>query len=444
MIDKILPGVAAIDIGQEALFVAVADAPVQRFGTFTAEIRRLGAYLQEQGVCRVAMEATGVYWIPLHDHLDQSGFEVTVFHGAHARNLPGRKTDVADCQWHAMLHSHGLLSPCFIPPPQIRELRTFYRLREDHVGLAAMHIQHMQKALDLMNVRLHNVISQIQGVSGLRVIEAILAGERDAAKLVELCDRQILKHKRDEVIASLEGNWEAHHLFALRQALEGYRFYRQQMVACDHEIEQLLHRLTAEREPQEPHEPHEPKTRKTVRHNAPEIKGLHGQLVDLCEGRDATVLPGVSPLSFMKLIGELGSDLSAWPSEKHFTSWLGLAPGRHESGKRRRRVARRKTVAGQIFREAALSLTRSKYLALGAFYRRIKGRKGAAVALTAVARKLAELYYRAMTKGLDYAERGVQQYEEAYRQQTVRYVEKMARQLGLAVIANVPTEAAGG
>jgi hypothetical protein len=292
------------------------------------------------------------------------------------------------------------------------------------------------------------VISQIQGVSGLRVIEAILAGERDAVKLAALCEAQILKRKRDEVVASLEGNWEPHHLFALRHGLEGYRFYRQQMVDCDAEIERLLQRLLAEKDTSAPEAVKPPahalKSCKIVRHNAPVIDNLHGQLVDLCDGRDATALPGISPLGFLKLIGELGTDLSAWPSEKHFTAWLGLAPGRNDSGKRRRRVKRRKTVAGQIFREGALSLTRSKHLALGAFYRRVKGRKGAAVALTALARKLAELYYRAMTKGLDYVEQGVQQYELAYRQQAVRRVEKLARQLGLTVVPNAPNPAATG
>lgn len=208
------------------------------------------------------------------------------------------------------------------------------------------------------------MVSQLHGVSGLRVIEAILAGERDAVKLAELCDRQILKDKRaavitSAVIASLEGQWEAHHLFALRQlrqlrqALAGYRFYRQQMVECDREIERVLQQLQTQAKtdqgPQRPQGPQGPQPTKSkkVRHNAPEIKDLHGQLVEVCAGRDATVLPGIGPLSFLKLIGELGTDLSAWKSAKHFTSWLGLAPGRHESGKRRRPVTRRKTIGAK-------------------------------------------------------------------------------------------------
>lgn len=427
-IERIEPGVAAIDIGSESLFVAVAEQPVKRFGTFTSEIILLGEYLQGQNVERVAMEATGVYWIPLHDHLEKCGFEVTVFHGAHARNLPGRKTDVQDSQWHAMLHSHGLLSPCFIPPAEILELRCLYRLREDQVGLGAMYVQQMQKALILMNVRLHDVISQINGVSGLRVIEAIVAGERDPQKLTQLCSGQILKRKRDQVVASLQGSWETHHVFALSVALEGYRFCQSQMAACDAQIERWLQVATTGLETKLP------QGSSKVRHNAPVIEDLHGQLVTLCEGRDAAILPGISPLGFMKLVGELGTDLSRWQSEKHFTAWLGLAPGRHESGKRRKRVARRKTVAGQIFKEAAMSIAGSRHLALGGFYRRLKGRTCAAVANTATARKLAQMYYRLMTKGLEYVEQGLQDYQKQQEQQDIQRLKKTAQRMGYKIL----------
>lgn len=425
-------GVAAVDIGSDSFFVAVADQEVRRFGSFTSEIRLLGEFLREQGVTHVAMEATGVYWIPLHDHLDTNGFQVTVFNGAHARNLPGRKTDIADCQWHAMPHSHGLLQPSFIPAPEFRELRSYYRLREDHLEMASMHIQHMQKALDLMNVRLHQVISQINGASGLRVIEAILAGEQDARQLANLCSVQILRHKEKQVLASLEGNWESRHLFALGQALEGHRFFHTQMEACDKRIEECLQRLNQGTPPAAP------RTNSKIRHNAPVIQDLHGKLTTLCRGRDATVLPGLSPLGFLKLVSELGTDLSRWKSAKHFTSFLGLAlglaPNRHESGKKRRRVARRKTRAGQIFREASLSLARSKHSALGAFYRRLAANKGPAVAMVALARKLAVLYYNFMTQGLDYVEEGIQNYEARYQAQSKRSLERMARKLGYSLV----------
>ena len=342
------------------------------------------------------MEATGVYWIPVHDQLQGAGFKVTLFHGAHARNLPGRKSDVSDCQWHAMLHSHGLLHACFIPAEPIRKLRSFHRLREDHLSMAGAHIAHMQRALDLMNVRLHHVISQIHGLSGLRVIDAILAGQRDPAALAALCEASILNKKKAEVLKSLEGDWQEHHLFALRQALEAYRFYHQQIAACDAQVHGLLRTLNTDRPPQKP----KPGQKvKIVRHNAPQIPDLHGQLLTLCNGRDAPLLPGISPLGWMKLIGEVGTDLSSFANEHHFAAWAGLAPQIHQSGRRSRRRPRSKTKIGQIFREAAMSIAKGKYLAMSGFYRRIKGRRGAPVAIVATARKLAILFYRAMTRG---------------------------------------------
>ena len=431
MIDQIHPGYGAIDIGQEKIFIACAgEAEVRSFGTFSADFELAAQYLQQQEVNKVAMEATGVYWIPLHDLLESKGIAVTVFNGAHARNMPGRKSDVQDCQWHGMLHSHGLLVACFIPTEEIRQLRCFYRLREDHLGLGAAHIQHMQKALDLMNVRLHVVPSQLHGVSGLRVIKAILAGERQPAALAELCDAQILKHKRAQVLKSLEGHWQEHHLFALRQAVEGYEFCLRQAVACDKQIEALLEAINRDKPPQSPAAG---RKIKIVRHNAPQIEQLHQHLITLTGGRDATQLPGIAPLGFMKLLAETGPDLSKWKSEKHFTSWAGLAPGSNQSGRRRKRVRRKKTVTGQIFREAVMSIAKSKHLALGAAYRRLKSRKGAPIAVTAIARKLAELYYRLLTRGLDYVEEGIQRYEEKYRQQTLRYLEKTAQAFGFAL-----------
>ena len=329
-----------------------------------------------------------------------------------------------------MLHSFGLLTPCFVPPEEIRQLRCFYRLREDHLGIAASHIQHMQKALDLMNVRFHVVVSQVQGVSGMRVIKAILAGQRDPVALSELCDVQILKHKRAELLKSLAGTWQEHHLFALRQAVEGYEFCLAQAKACDQRIEALLNSINKDKPPQSP----EPGRKiKKVRHNAPAIKELHQQLITMTGGRDATKLPGISPLGFMKLVGETGTDLSKWKTVKHFTSWAGLAPSSETSWKKRRRGPRKKTVVGQIFREAVLSIAKSKHLALGAMYRRLRHRKGAPIASKAIARKLAELYYTLMTKGLDYVEEGIKRYEEKYREQTLRFLKKTAASFGFTL-----------
>jgi transposase len=429
VIEEILVGYAAIDVGSVEHCVAAAGADVKGFGSCTAEIRKLIDHLKDHKIRYVAMEATGVYWIALHDMLREAGLEVTVFNGAHARNLPGRKSDFSDCQWHAMLHSHGLLRPCFIPPSDIVQLRCLYRLRDDHVSMAAAHIQHMQKALDLMNVRLHTVISQINGVSGLRIIRAILNGERSPEKLVALCDVRI-QRKSKEVLESLEGRWEPHHLFALRQALDCYEFYQTKIAECDARIDQLLVRMNEAR----PKQLLPPGPRKRARHNAPQIQDLDGKLLRLADGRDVASLPGISPLGFLKLIGETGLDMSPWKTEKHFTSWLGLAPGRHQSGKISRRVRPKKTVAGQIFREAAMSVACSKNLSLGAYYRRLKGKRGPAIAIKALARKLAVLYYNMMTKGLAYVETGIERYKKKMDDQRLRYVEKLAKQLGLTLV----------
>jgi transposase len=436
MIDKIHPGYAAIDIGQEKIFIACAgDSQVRSFATFSADLQLAAAHLKQHGISKVAMEATGVYWIPIHDLLQSAGMEVTVFNGAGARNMPGRKSDVLDCQWHAMLHSHGLLTPCFIPPEDIRQLRCFYRLRDDHLTIAGAHVQHMQRALDLMNIRLHTVISQIHGVSGLRVIKAILAGERNPVALSELCDMQILKSKRKEVVKSLEGNWQEHHVFALRQALECYEFCHRQIAACDKQIEALLKLINKDKPPVTP----APGAQiKIVRHNAPQIADLHTQLITMTDGRDVSQLPGFTSLGFMKIIAETGTNLSLWRTVKDFTSWLGLAPGSNQSGKKRKRTRRKKTVAGQIFREAVPSLAKSKHLALGAAYRRLKARKGPAIAATAIARKLAELYYRLMTKGLDYVEKGTQAYEAKYKEQTLNYLKKQAAKFGFTLTEETP------
>lgn len=418
-----------MDIGASDVYVAVADQPVRRFGTHTSDVRDTLAYLKEHHITRVAMEATGVYWVCLHDVLEESGIEVTVFNGAHARNLPGRKTDVQDCQWHAMLHSYGLLRAGFIPEDSIRRLREFRRLRDDHISMAASHIQHMQKAMDLMNLRLHTVISQIHGVSGLRIIRAILDGQRDPDVLTALCDVRIRQEKLVDVRKSLEGHYQEHHLFALRQALEGYEFYQDQIAACDAKIGTLLTEMTVDCEPVEV-----PSGRKVklVRHNAPAIEDLHGTLLKLTGGRDATCLPGVSPLGFLKLVSETGVDMSPWPTAKHFVSWATLTPRYSRSGKQKRRSRGKATSqVGQILREAVLSIAKSKRLALGGDYRRIKSRRGPRIAVKAIARKLAVLYYNLMKHGKEYVEQGIEARERQQEQNTIKYLTRMARKHGL-------------
>jgi transposase len=432
MFPTLNPHAGGIDAGSTKFFVAVPDGSVTTFESHTADLERLRDHLHAHGVTTVAMEATGVYWLCLFEILEAAGIEVCMVNGAHVKNLPGRKTDVLDCQWLQQLHAHGLLHKNFVPPEKIRALRSYTRLRDDHIRAAATQVQLMQKALDLLNVKLHTVISQIHGVSGLAVVRAILAGVRKPAKLAELCDPQILKKKRAEVERSLHGRWKDEHLFALKQALAGWEFCEAQVKECDAAIARQLATLTPDLTPPE----EKPPAGKQGRHHVPDVPDLHAHLVAMSGGKDAVVLPGFTDTNWLKLLAEVGTDLSAWPNEKAFTAWLQLAPGQNRSGKKARRQRYRgQTQAGQIFRLAAQSVGKSRYLALGGFYRRVKARTNAAVATVATARKIACLFYRAMRYGLEYVERGLEAYEQAYRERQRRYLQKCAAELGLSLVS---------
>lgn len=341
-----------IDVGSERLHVSVGGQAPRVFGTMTRDVQEVVAWLGEQGVRSVAMEATGVYWMCLYAALQVARIEVLVVNGRHVRNLPGRKTDMADCQWLATLHAHGLLRSGFVPPPDIRRLQDYLRLREDHISLAASHVQHMQKALERMNVKFHDVISELSGVSGMKVVRAILAGERQPQQLLALCDVQIRKNKAERVLESLRGTWGAEHLFALRQAVAAWDFYQAQIAECDRAIEQVLQDLSGP--PSEGGQP--PGRSKPGGANTPCIPGLHRMLVQLCDGRDPTVVPGMADYSLLRVIGEVGVDLSKWPSAKHFAAWTGLAPGTAQSGKRRKNQARQANRTGQMFCAMARSV----------------------------------------------------------------------------------------
>jgi hypothetical protein len=245
------PLAAFVDVGSEHMHVSIAGGPPEVFGAVTAELHRLRDWLRERGVRSVAMEATGVYWLPLYGVLEAAGLTVRMVNGKHTRNLPGRKSDMKDCQWGSTLHAHGLLPAGFVPPAQIRQLQDYLRLRQDHLTMAASHVQHMQKALERMNVKLHDVLSNVVGVSGLAVIEAILAGERDPEVLLGLCDAQIQKRKAARFREALRGTWAEEHVFALGQAVESWRHYQRQMQACDQRIKEVLDRLEASLTPAE-------------------------------------------------------------------------------------------------------------------------------------------------------------------------------------------------
>jgi transposase len=424
---RIRTNAAGIDIGAKAFFVYVEDQEVKSFLTFTEDIEALKDYLIKHKIETVAMEATGVYWIILYEVLEEAGIEVWLVDGKHTKQVPGRKTDVKDCQWIQELHSCGLLNRCFVAKNEIKELRSYVRLREDHIRSASMHINHMQKALTEMNIRLKEVISQIHGKSGIAIIEAILGGERDINILVGLCHGSILKNKEGDVRKSLKGRYTESGLFALKQAYNAYNFYQQQINECDAKINQIINKMGDNGQGQV-----SKLKRKPIRHHKPEVKNLGANLLNIFEGRDATQVSGVTDYTWMQLLSETGRDLTKWPSEKHFTSWLGLAPGQNHSGKKRKNAKKKgHPNAGQIFRTIAQSLINSKYIALGAYGRRLRARKGPYIAIKAMARKLAEIYWRTMVRGLEYAELGVKQYEEQLKKQKLKTYFRLANELSI-------------
>lgn len=429
------PLAAFVDVGSEWMHVSIAGGPPEVFGTFTVELHRLRDWLKERGVKSVAMEATGVYWLPLYGVLEASGLKVSMVNGKQTRNLPGRKTDMKDCQWGATLHAHGLLQAGFVPPAQIRRLQDYLRLRADHLTSAATCVQHQQKALERMNVKLHDVISSLVSDSGIRVIEAILAGERDPERLLSLCDQRIQKKKAERVKESLRGTWAEEHLFALQQAVENWQHYQRQIAACDKQIEAVLRQINGPDEREDTNPKSKPHKRGGI--NAPQIEGLHHILCKLCGGKDITVLPAHTDYSLLQLIGEVGTDLSNWKTEQHFTAWLGLAPGSHQSGKRKGSVRRKRNRAGRLFCMMARSLAQSKNIALGGFYRRLAARRGGLIANFALARKLAELFWRVMVKGLDYAEVGLKAYEEQVLETKRQALCRLAKQLGRVVLPSL-------
>ena len=423
---------AGIDVGATSHYVAVsadrAEQPVQEFEAFTADLYRLADWLGECGVETVVMESTGVYWIPLFGVLEERGFQVILVDPRRIKNVPGRKTDVRDCQWLQQLHTYGLLSGAFRPEGEIRRLRSYLRQRAMLVEYASHHVQHMQKALTQMNVKLHHVISDITGKTGMDIMEAIVGGERDARKLARLRDRRI---KADEktIARSLRGHWREEHIFELTQALELYRLYQGKIAECDREIEVQLKRF----EDRGNGEPPAPNGKKRNQKNAPRFD-VQGHLYRMT-GVDLTRIDGVDGFTALKVISEIGTDMTKWPSAKHFASWLGLSPNNRITGGR---VISSKTKpsasrAAAALRLAANALHRSDS-ALGAFLRRKKAQLGAPKAITATAHKLARLIYTMLRYGQEYVDAGTEYYEKQYQDRALRAAKRRATQLGYQLV----------
>ena len=425
------PDAAGIDIGSAAHFVSVPldrdDEPVREFASFTADLNSIADWLEQCGIKIVAMESTGVYWIPLYELLQRRGFEVLLVNARHVKNVSGRKSDVLDCQWLQQLLSFGLLRGAFRPDDKVCELRSITRQRAMLLKSQGRHVQHMQKALTQMNIQLANVISDVAGVTGQKIIREIVAGERDAQVLAAYRDVRI-KASEQEIAKSLQGNWRAEHLFALKQALAGFDFCISQLAECDTETERVLRELHVHAGV-----PTKGKKRGRAR-NAPKFD-VREHLFKVC-GVDLTRIDGIDVSTALVILSEIGADLSRFPTVKHFTSWLGLCPGTKISGgkilgSRSKRTANRAT---QALKLAAAAL-RSSQSALGAYYRRLCGRMDKPKAVTAAAHKLARMIYVMLTKGQEYADQGQQYYEDRYRERVVRQLTKRANELGLTVTA---------
>jgi len=439
VLSQMNPDAAGLDIGAEEIYVCVPadrdEQSVRAFGTFTRDLHNLANWLGACEVKTVAMESTGVYWIPVYEILESRGFEVYLVNARHLKNVPGRKTDVLDCQWIQQLHTYGLLRASFRPPEEMCALRALIRHRATLIRCRSSHIQHMQKALQQMNVQLTQVISDITGQTGMRIIRAIVAGERNPHVLARMRDRRCAKSE-DDIAAALEGNYKSEHLFVLKQAVNQYDFYDHQIQECDAEIEKAYANLPPADQSGE-NAPTPPKrTQRKPRKNQAHFD-LTSELYR-ATGVDLTSIDGIDALTAQTVISEIGLDMSKWPTVKHFASWLGLAPHNKKSGGKilSSRTKKTQNRANTALRIAAQSVGRS-HSALGGFYRRMKARHGAAQATVATAHKLARIIYHMLKNRCNYVDPGETYYEQQYQERVIRNLKRKAASFGLQ-LAPIP------
>jgi len=439
------PNAAAIDIGCAEHWVAVPPGrrqeAVRKFGCCTVELEALADWLVECGVDTVVLEATGNYWMVLYDLLEERQLRPVVVNPRYAKNMSGKKGDIPDCQWMQRLHSYGLFANSFRPSEPLRALRTYLRQRESLVVATGQCIQHMQKALTEMNVQLANVISDISGETGLRIIDAILAGERDPKRLAQLKDWRI-RSSQDTLARALEGHFKTEQLFVLEQARLSYAHFQEQILQCEERIQQQM-RVIEGRGPESSQgvtfvvQALSPQAHGGPRraHAAPAAFNLQRELKRIV-GVDLTAIDGIGTLTAQVVISEVGTDMKPWPSEKHFASWLGLCPDHRISGGKVLARSTRPVVnrARHALRMAAYTLEHSRS-ALGAKYRRLKRKLGAPKAIVAMAHHLARLLYRMIKFGQEYIDKGMEAYEAKYREQRLRWLEKQAKELNLKLIA---------
>ena len=429
---QVQPDAAGVDIGAHEIMVCVngADATqmVRAFGSYTIDLQAIGKWLGEHGVTTVAMESTGVYWIPLFEELERQGLHCHLISSRSLRRVPGRKSDVLDCQWIQTLHSYGLLESSFRPEADLVALRTLLRHRAQLIQHRAPHILHMQKALLQMNVQLSQALSDMTGMTGLTIIRAIVGGERNPHRLAELRNYRCKKDEA-EIAQALTGTWREEHLFILKQSLEFYDFYTRQIEVCDAEIERMYSLVRPDWEAKAPKTPSTGK-RHSHSKNAPKDVDVSRHLQRIC-GVDLTAVHGISASLAQTIVIEVGTDMSKFPNEKHFSSWLGLAPKNEISGGKllKSRTIKTRNRAGQAFRMAAGSVMRAD-CAFGAFYRRQKARLGPAQAAVATAHRMARVVYRMLKYKVEYEPLSVTEYEAHYREQQIKYLQKKAAKFG--------------
>jgi transposase len=429
---------AGLDIGAAEIWACVPEGrdevSVRVFQTFTPDLHALVDWLESCDVETVAMESTGVYWIPIYEILEERGFEAYLVNARHLKNVPTKKTDVLDCQWIQQLHTYGLLNASFRPDDEMVALRAYTRHRANLINSRADHIRHMQKALQLMNLQLSQVLTDITGQTGLQIIRAIVAGHHDPLTLAQYRDPRC-RSSQAEIAKALTGHYRPEHLFALQQALELYDFYTQQIQACDTQIEQKYAAIKPVTASDPPPAPPSPPKRRTA--NEPDFD-LHGHLYRLA-GVDLTRIGGLNVLTVQQIIAETGVDMSPWPTVKHFASWLTLAPHNAITGGKVIRSKTQKSTnrAAQAFRLAAQSVARSDS-ALGAFYRRIRAKHGGPKAITATAHKIARIFYHMLKSKQEYHDPGADVYEQKYRDRVVKNLQRKAKALGLELVPLQP------
>jgi transposase len=429
------PDAAGIDVSDKEHVVAVSphicEDNVVTFGSFTCDLMAIAKWLQECGVKTVAMESTGVYWVQLFLLLQEHGFEVFLVNAKHVKNVTGRKDDDTDAAWLQKLHSCGLLNPSFQPDSLTRALRSTVRHRKGLIKDSSRFLNRVQKALELMNIKVHTVISDIAGKTGQDIINAIFHGERDAEKLASLADPRI-KAPREEIVKSLEGQWRDEHLFELKQCFNIYLMLGEQIKECDQMIEAEITKIIAfKNEGEVPNiDTNVERKRSTAKTKA--SFNLTAYLTEL-HGIDITQIIGISELSALEILSECGTDINRWKTSKHFTSWLGLAPNTKISGGKviSSKVPKKKHNAGQAFRMAASTLYRSQS-PLGDYFRRIKSRAGAGKAVVATARKIAVIYYHMIKNKSAFSPEAVNKANAKYKEDKIKRLERQLEKLRAA------------